>query len=169
MADWCHIYMEFDPPLPEDLREKVYADLRAEDYDFPKDALVFQDWVSYRSPIGDLGKVLGGLGLSGRYWLFGNLFGNEPQDKDRNDENIVEFGPAVANPYARQEAYRAQILEVSRKNSVTQVVTALRALQAWFATAEPRDFKTAARILRQGAYASDDRFQELCAQEWDNG
>jgi hypothetical protein len=166
MADWQYIYMEFDPPLPEDLREKVYADLCAEDYDFPKDALVFQDWVNYRSPIGDLGKVLGELGLSGRYWLFGNPFGNEPQDKDRNDENIVEFGPAVTNPYARRDAYRTQLRESARNISAIQVVAALRELQAWFATAEPRDFKAAARILRQGTCGSDDRFQELCVQEW---
>jgi hypothetical protein len=163
MADWCYIYMEFDQPI-EDI-EEVYADLCAEDYDFPKDALSFQDWVSYRAPIGDIGKVLGRLGLSGRYWLVSS-FGGEPQEKDRNDENIVEFGPAVANPYARRDAYRTQLKELARNASAIQVVTTLRKLQAWFASPEPRDFTAAARIFQQGVFAQDAAFQEMCEQEW---
>ncbi len=166
MADWHYIYMELDQPIPEDTRDKVYGKLHAEDYDFPKDALSYQDWVSYRSPTGDIGKVLGGLGLSGRYWLICSVFGDEPRETDRNDENIVEFGPTVTNPYARRDAYRTQLKESAENASVTQVVATLRELETWFASPEPRDFGAAARILRQGIYASYDRFQELCVQEW---
>lgn len=166
MADWHYIYIELDQPIPKDTKDKVYGELCAEDYDFPKDALSYQDWVSYRSPIGDLGKVLGGLGLSGRYWLIGSVLGGEPRDADRNDENIVEFGPAVTNPYARRDAYRTQLKESAKNASVTRVVATLRDLETWFASPEPRDFGAAARILRQGIYAQDAGFQALCEQAW---
>lgn len=129
MADWYAIRIQMDErPSPAAL-EGITERMKAEDYDFPPSCLHYDDWFTYRSPMGTgafIGPVLTEAGVTGRYWL---LYKDSSlcTAADMRDDYIVEFGPGV-DPHARSERHRANMRRTALLSSAQRYVDITRGL-----------------------------------------
>ena len=131
MADWYAIRIQIDGSPSPAVLQGLMDRMKAEDYDFPPSCLRYDDWFTYRSPIGGgafIGPILTEAGLTGRYWLIYTDADN-CSDADMRDEYIVEFGPGV-EPLARSERHRANMRRTNIRNSAQRYVDITRGLGA---------------------------------------
>ena len=131
MADWYAIRIQIDGSPSPAVLQGLMDRMKAEDYDFPPSCLRYDDWFTYRSPIGGgafIGPILTEAGLTGRYWLIYTDADN-CSDADMRDEYIVEFGPGV-EPLARSERHRANMRRTNIRNNAQRYVDITRGLGA---------------------------------------